>query len=161
MRLALPALKVGGNSQQIQPGALPDESPGWGRGHRRDREEPTKRHQSLPHDPAPQRWSGTFESDNWAVRPFVMTLTQANGRVDGTWASDPWTGTLSGLVDARTFSGQMTMNAPGTTATCTGTASVAGPVGSGLIATLRWTSVGVSGNCTGIPINIAINVQRR
>jgi hypothetical protein len=106
-------------------------------------------------------WSGTFESDNWPVRSFVMTLSQANSRIDGAWASDPWTETLSGSVDTRTFSGQMTMNAPGTTATCVGTASLAGAVGSGSVATLRWTSVGVSGNCTGMPINIVINVQRR
>jgi hypothetical protein len=108
-------------------------------------------------------WSGTFESNNWAPRAIFMNLTQAGTGVNGTWASSPseWEGTVTGTVDSGNFSGTFTLSARSNSGgACTGNASVSGPVASGA-ASLRWTSIGFTGNCTGMPAGVTFAFTRR
>jgi len=107
-------------------------------------------------------WSGTWE-DRDGVTAFVMNLNQSGTTVTGTWelANFDWRGNVSGSVDAKSFSGTFTVNAPRAGGgTCTGTAAFAGPTNLGA-QTLRWSSVGITGGCSFSTGSITVNVQRR
>lgn len=110
-------------------------------------------------------WTGTMESSNFDPRAVDVSFTQANGTVNGTWshAAADWNGTISGTISGSTFSGTFTFSGPSFTgigARCTGNASVSGPVGQNP-STLRWTSSGFTGSCSGEPANLVWNLQRR
>jgi hypothetical protein len=92
-----------------------------------------------------------------------MNLNQTGGTVTGTWALTDfdWTGNVSGTVDASSFTGNFTVNAPRVGGgTCTGTASFSGPATTSQ-GTLRWTSVAITGDCNFSNGSMTINVQRR
>lgn len=114
--------------------------------------------------PTPQLagvWSGTFESSNFSQQAISLQLTQAGTSVNGTWVVQAvnWSGTITGTVDASTFSGSITFNAPSAgTATCTGSAALSGPPGS---VTMTWSGPGVTGNCSGMPLGLRWVLQRR
>src|SRR4051812_4956154 len=107
-------------------------------------------------------WSGTWE-DRASVAVFVMELNQSGPTVTGTWALTNlgWNGTVTGSADSTSFTGTFTVNAPRSGGGgCTGTASFSGPADSGA-RTLKWSSAGVTGNCTFGTGPITINLQRR
>src|SRR3989442_10318597 len=58
-------------------------------------------------------WSGTWESSNYSPRAVLINVTQTTASVSGTWATSPdgWNGTLTGTVDASSFTGTLTFNA--------------------------------------------------
>lgn len=110
-------------------------------------------------------WSGTLESSNFGIHSVLAQFTQTSATVTGTWASMTLgggsSGNFTGTTDVSSFTGIMTLSAPSTAGgVCTGTASIAGPASSSL-ATLRWTSVGFTGTCTGMPLNVVLALQRR
>jgi len=111
-------------------------------------------------------WAGTLqstESSDQSTVAFMMTLTQTGASVSGTWgvATLPFfqlaNGSLSGTVTAASFSGTFTFYAPNPNGdgVCMGTFAVVGNAG----ANMTWTSPGWTGDCTGLPTNITINVQ--
>jgi hypothetical protein len=58
------------------------------------------------------------------------------------------------------FYGAFTLNARSATGgACTGTSSFSGPASSSN--TMTWTSGGFTGNCTGMPLNVRLVLQRR
>jgi hypothetical protein len=108
-------------------------------------------------------WTGNLQSSNWASQAVNTLFNQSGSSVSGTWSASPndWNGTLTGTTDAATFTGTFTISAPnalGAGPRCTGTASVNGSA-SGV--TLRWTSPGFTGSCTGMPVGLTWNLQRR
>jgi len=110
------------------------------------------------------RWTGNLISSNYAAQAFSMQTSQSSASVSGTWVVSPndWNGTITGTTDPSSFTGTITISAPnalGVGARCTGTASVSGPASSA--ATLRWTSPGFTGSCTGMPTGLVLNLQRQ
>ncbi len=90
---------------------------------------------------------------------IAMDLTQAGSTVSGTWRIAIANGTVSGTTTPSSFSGTFTFNSFTMTGDpCTGTFAVSGQAGGNK---MYWTSPGVNGNCTGLPMNIAISVQTR
>lgn len=110
-------------------------------------------------------WTGNLQSDNYDPRAIDASFTQAGSSVNGNWTnqSSDWNGTISGTISGTAFSGSATISAPNFTGVgnrCTGNASVSGPVASGAT-TLRWTSSGFTGSCSGLPTNLVFNLQRK
>jgi hypothetical protein len=110
-------------------------------------------------------WTGTMESSNFDTRAVEVSFTQAGGTVNGDWshAAADWNGTISGSISGTTFSGTFTFSGPSFTGIgprCTGNASVSGPVTENA-PTVRWTSSGFTGSCSGMPANLVWNLQRR
>lgn len=106
-------------------------------------------------------WSGTWESANFTPRAVLIDITQTGGTINGTWVTSPdgWNGTLTGTVDAGSFSGSLTFNARSTTGSaCTGNGAFSGMATAG---SLRWTSPAITGNCTGLPTTNSLTLQRR
>lgn len=106
-------------------------------------------------------WTGNLESQNFAAVAVSVNMTQANDAVNGTWASsNNWNGIITGTTTPATFSGTFTVSLPAVNGgRCTGTASVSGAAGG---ATITWTSPGFAGSsCTGMPVNLRWNLQRR
>lgn len=110
-------------------------------------------------------WTGNFESSNWTAMALRVNITQSGASVTGTWADTTgrdWNGTINGTTDPSSFTGTVTISAPnaaGVGQRCTGTASFSGPASSGTT-TLRWTSPGFTGSCTGMPLSVVWNLQR-
>ncbi len=124
---------------------------------------------SSPTAPAPPQpaqvagtWSGILASSNFQALAVVVQLTQTGSNVTGSWATpNDWNGTITGSVDTSSFAGTFTLSAPnalGVGQRCTGTASVSGPASNG--STLRWTSPGFTGSCTGEPLSLVWTIQR-
>lgn len=109
-------------------------------------------------------WSGTFEasqlSSGSGITALVMDLTQAGSSINGTYVITGFaSGAVTGTVTTSTFSGSLTFNAQAVNGSaCTGTFSTSGSAGG---TTMRWTSPGVTGNCTNLPTGITIAIQRR
>jgi len=124
---------------------------------------PTAPAQPLPANIA-GRWTGNVVSSNYAAQALSLQLDQSSASVSGTWVVSPndWNGTITGTTDPSSFTGTMTISAPnalGIGARCTGTAILNGPASSA--ATLRWTSPGFTGSCTGMPTGLVLNLQRQ
>lgn len=108
-------------------------------------------------------WTGNLESSNFASVAVNVQFTQAGDAVNGTWASTgvDWNGTITGTTTPTNFSGSFSISAPGNQGgRCTGTASVSGGASTS-ITTLAWTGPGFTGSCTGMPLNLRWNLQRR
>jgi hypothetical protein len=109
------------------------------------------------------RWSGTFDSANFATRTITLDVSQASACVDGIWVSVPaeWDGAISGFAGAASFSGQISFESTGTSGEhCIGSGTVSGGVGAD---TLSWTSTGFTGpGCSGgLPQAVVIKLQRQ
>jgi len=106
-------------------------------------------------------WTGTFDSSNWNPIAVKVNLTQSAGSVTGTWAGPTdWNGTVDGNVDKDNFTGTFTFSGPRSGGgRCSATGSFSGPARTGA-STLKWTSPGFSGDCTGLPLSVALNIQR-
>lgn len=105
-------------------------------------------------------WTGTLASSNLTAKAVAFQIDQSGTAVTGTWTGTSWDGVLIGQVAGSVFTGTVSMSAPnalGTPGACTGSASITGPIAD---RSLRWTGPGFSGNCTGIPLNIVVTLQR-
>jgi hypothetical protein len=108
-------------------------------------------------------WTGNMESSNYATVAIELQFTQSAGTVTGTWAtgSGAWNGSVSGTASTSNFTGLFTINAVGVGgAACSGTASVSGAL-TQTPQTIKWTSPGFTGNCTGMPLTLTWNLQRK
>jgi hypothetical protein len=110
-------------------------------------------------------WVGTFESANLGTQTIAMVVVQLANCVDGSWKSstNEWSGAISGFAERDSYSGQMSLERPGSTASggCLAIGNISGEVGSD---TLRWTSTGVTprGQCIGdLPQSIIITMRRQ
>lgn len=105
-------------------------------------------------------WTGNLQSSNWQSAALTMVLSQATATVTGTWATSlyDWNGTINGTVSKDSFTGIFTFSGPAVTGAtrCSGTASINGGAGN---TTMRWTSPGFTGSCTGLPLDITLNLQ--
>jgi hypothetical protein len=110
-------------------------------------------------------WVGTFESANLGTQTIAMVVVQSANCVDGSWKSstNDWTGAISGFAGKDSYSGQMSLERPGSIASggCLAIGNISGEVGSD---TLRWTGTGVTpmGQCIGdLPRSIVITMRRQ
>jgi hypothetical protein len=105
-------------------------------------------------------WTGTLESSNFAPRTVSLNVVQGGSCVDGAWMTSPseWDGAISGYADSTSFSGSMSLERVADK--CTGITSISGDVGTN---TLRWTSTGFTGNCSGgaLPQSVILTLQRQ
>jgi hypothetical protein len=108
-------------------------------------------------------WTGHLQSANWPAAPIVVTLTQTDSSVTGTWTSATfdWNGTFNGSVTKTTFSGTATLSGPTESGVgrCTGNATFSGPVSMGT-PTLVLTSAGFTSACGNPPSGLTWNLQR-
>ena len=110
-------------------------------------------------------WTGNLESSNYTASAVNVTLNQTGTNVTGTWAIAirDWNGTITGTTDTSSFTGTFTFSGPnalGAGPRCTGTASVSGGASTSG-PTVVWTSPGFTGSCTGMPVGLRWNLQRR
>jgi hypothetical protein len=104
-------------------------------------------------------WTGTLESSNLAPRTISLDVVQGGNCVDGAWTTSPpeWDGAISGFAGSASFSGSMSIERPADK--CNGIASVSGEVGAD---TLRWTSTGFTGTCSGgLPQSVVVTLTRQ
>jgi uncharacterized protein YceK len=153
MRIILAAIAIGVTASGCSSGTTP--------------QSPTAPSTSTP-APAPMpfniagNWSGTFASSNLPTRTIVMTIVQASSCVDGAWkdASGQWTGAISGLADAVSFSGQISFQrTAGGGGACGAVANVQGSIGTDGI---HWTATTFTPtqSCTGdLPQSTVITLQ--
>lgn len=109
-------------------------------------------------------WTGTFEYLTSQSAAVTVGLAQTAGTVSGNFAivSMGATGSITGTIDASSFTGTVSITLPSTTGgLCNGSGALNGPANSGS-STLRWTGPGfLTTNCTGMPLGIAFVLQRR
>jgi hypothetical protein len=105
-------------------------------------------------------WTGTLESSNFAPRTVSFDVVQGGSCVDGAWMTSPseWAGAISGYADTTSFSGSVSIERVADK--CTGITNISGDVGTN---TLRWTSTGFTGNCSGgaLPQSVILTLQRQ
>jgi hypothetical protein len=107
-------------------------------------------------------WSGTFASSNLPTRTIVMTIVQASSCVDGAWKdpSGQWTGAISGLADANTFSGQISfVRTAGGGGACGAVANVQGSIGTDGIHWTATTFTATQGCAGDLPQSTVITLQ--
>jgi hypothetical protein len=89
-----------------------------------------------------------------------LDVVQGGTCVDGAWmtSTSDWDGAISGYADSTSFSGSMSIERFADK--CVGTSTISGDVGTN---TLRWTSTGFAGNCSGgpLPQSVILTLQRQ
>lgn len=109
-------------------------------------------------------WTGTFEFLTSQSAAVTVGLAQTAGTISGNYAivSMGATGSITGTIDASSFTGTVSITLPSTTGgICNGSGALNGPASSAA-STLRWTGPGfLTANCTGMPLGIAFVLQKR
>ena len=108
-------------------------------------------------------WTGHLQSANWPAAPIVVSFTQTDASVTGTWTSATfdWNGTFNGAVTKTNFSGTATLSGPTESGVgrCTGNATFTGAASTGA-PTLVLTSAGFTSSCGNAPSGLTWNLQR-
>lgn len=109
-------------------------------------------------------WAGTVESDNFAPRSITLVVVQAYSCVDGGWTdpSGDWKGAISGLTNADSFAGQISLERTAAGGgKCIASATISGSVDGD---TFRWKAdpLKAAGPCDGdLPQNLVLSVRKQ